>query len=389
MHNTGAPGTAIAISADAATGGSVRPWNNASVRVYNFSAGPAVMPIEVLERARAELTDWRGSGMSVMEVSHRGKDFVACAADAEARLRRVMGIPDDYAVLFIQGGATGQFSAVPMNLTSPGDTISLVNTGQWSAKAEKEAASLGLDVAVVADEAASGYTTTPAPGSFAAAPGSAYLHYTPNETIGGVEFGYVPEVDVPLVADASSTILSRPIDVSRFGVIYAGTQKNMGPAGMAVVIVRRDLLGRARPGTPSVFDYAKMDRTDSMLNTPPTFSIYLLGLILGWVEDQGGLEAMGKLNKDKADALYQYVDASPFYSNPVDPSARSWMNVPFLLARPELDTQFVSEAASAGLMNLAGHRSVGGMRASIYNAMPIEGVLALIDFMDGFASRHA
>ncbi len=359
------------------------------MRVYNFSAGPAVMPIEVLERAQAELTDWRGSGMSVMEVSHRGKDFVECAADAETLLRRVMGIPDDYAVLFIQGGATGQFAAVPMNLTAPGDTISLVNTGQWSSRAQKEAAALGLEVAVVADEAESGYTTTPEPGSFEAAEGSRYLHYTPNETIGGVEFGYVPDVDVPLVADASSTILSRPIDVSRFGVIYAGTQKNMGPAGMAVVIVRRDLLGHARPGTPSIFDYAKMADTDSMLNTPPTFSIYLLGLILDWVENQGGLEAMGKLNKDKADALYQYIDASPFYSNPVDVSARSWMNVPFLLARPDLDKQFVSEAASAGLMNLAGHRSVGGMRASIYNAMPIEGVLALIDFMDGFAARNS
>ena len=359
------------------------------MRVYNFSAGPAVMPIEVLERAQSELTDWRGSGMSVMEVSHRGKDFVACAADAETRLRRVMGIPDDYAVLFLQGGATGQFSAVPMNLTLPGDTISLVNTGQWSTKAQKEAESLGLRVAVVADEAASGYTTTPDPGSVHAVDGSRYLHYTPNETIGGVEFGYVPEVDVPLVADASSTILSRPIDVSRFGVIYAGTQKNMGPAGMAVVVVRRDLLGHARPGTPSILDYQKMADTDSMLNTPPTFSIYLLGLILDWVEAQGGLDAMAKLNRDKAEALYQYIDASPFYSNPVALDARSWMNVPFLLARPGMDKQFVAEAASAGLMNLAGHRSVGGMRASIYNAMPIEGVLALIDFMDDFAAKSA
>ncbi|MDA8439070.1 MAG: 3-phosphoserine/phosphohydroxythreonine transaminase [Propionibacterium sp.] len=358
------------------------------MRVYNFSAGPAVMPIEVLERAQSELTDWRGSGMSVMEVSHRGKDFVACAADAETRLRRVMGISDDYAVLFMQGGATGQFAAVPMNLTLPGDRISLVNTGQWSTKAKKEAAALGLDVQVVADEAASRYTTTPGPGSFAAAEGSQYLHYTPNETIGGVEFGYVPDVGVPLVADASSTILSRPIDVDRFGLIYAGTQKNMGPAGMAVVIVRRDLIGRARPGTPSIFDYAKMADSDSMLNTPPTFSIYLLGLILDWVENLGGLEAMGTVNKDKSDALYQFIDRSPFYSNPVAPTARSWMNVTFLLARPELDKQFVTEAADAGLANLAGHRSVGGMRASIYNAMPIEGVLTLIDFMDDFAARH-
>ncbi len=364
-------------------------WNNAIVRVYNFSPGPAVMPIEVLDKARSELTDWQGTGMSVMEVSHRGKDFIACAADAEARLRRVMGISDDYAVLFIQGGATGQFAGVPMNLTLPGDRISLVNTGQWSAKTAKEASALGLDVAVVADEASSGYTTTPEQGSIAAAEGSVYLHYTPNETIGGVEFGYVPEVGVPLVADMSSTILSRPIDVDRFGVIYAGTQKNMGPAGMAVVIVRRDLIGHARPGTPSIFDYAKLAASDSMLNTPPTFSIYLLGLILDWVENRGGLEAMGKLNRDKADALYEYVDASPFYSNPVAVNSRSWMNVPFLLAKPEFDKQFVAEAASAGLMNLAGHRSVGGMRASIYNAMPIDGVLALIDFMDDFAARCA
>lgn len=346
------------------------------------------MPLEVIEQAQAELSDWQGSGMSVMEVSHRGKAFVACAADTEERLRRVMGIPDDYAVLFIQGGASGQFAAIPMNLTEPGDTISLINTGQWSAKAKKEAAKLGVNVEVVADEKASNYTTTPAAGSFAVAPGSKYLHYTPNETIGGVEFSYVPDADVPLVADMSSTILSRPIDVSKFGVIYAGTQKNMGPAGMAVVIVRKDLMGHARSDTPSIFDWAQMAAADSMLNTPPTFSIYLLGLILDWVERNGGLDGVGATNKAKADMLYDYIDASDFYSNPVALDSRSWMNVPFLLAKPELDKQFVAEAAAFGLTNLAGHRSVGGMRASIYNAMPIAGVRKLIEFMDAFAAAN-
>lgn len=356
------------------------------MRVYNFSAGPAMMPLEVLERAREELTDWNGSGMSVMEVSHRGKEFVACAADAEQRLRDVMAIPDDYRVLFLQGGASGQFAAVPLNLTAEGDTIDALHTGQWSSKAIKEAKTQGLTVHVVADEAESRYTKAPAPGSYRPTPGAAYLHYTPNETIGGVKVDHLPDTGgAPLVADMSSMILSEPVDVSSFGVIYAGTQKNMGPAGMAVVIVRDDLVGRARPSTPSIWDYRQMAESDSMLNTPPTFGLYLLGLILRWVQDNGGLTGMAERNRAKKDALYGFLDGSEFYSNPVQPDSRSWMNVPFLMADPDLNKRFVAEAAEAGLTNLSGHRSVGGMRASIYNAMPPAGVDALLDFMTEFA----
>jgi len=359
------------------------------MRAYNFSAGPAMLPLDALKVAQSELTDWQGSGMSVLEVSHRGKDFVACAAQTEALFREILGVGDDYKVLFLQGGASGQFDAIPLNLTAPGDTVDILNTGQWSAKTIKAAKAQGLNVNVVADQAASGYTDTPAAGSFAVDPAARYLHYTPNETIGGVEFGYVPETgDVPLVADMSSTILSRPIDVSRFGLIYGGAQKNMGPSGLAVVVVREDLIGHARPGTPSIWNYRQMADSDSMLNTPPTFGIYLLGLILTWVKELGGLEAMAERNKAKADALYGYLDASDYYSNPVALDSRSWMNVPFLQANAELDKTFVSEAAAAGLTNLAGHRSVGGMRASIYNAMPIEGVNALIDFMTDFERRN-
>ncbi|MFT3887464.1 MAG: 3-phosphoserine/phosphohydroxythreonine transaminase [Arachnia sp.] len=359
------------------------------MRVYNFSAGPAMLPESVLLRAQSELLDWQGSGMSVMEVSHRGKPFVACAAQAEALLRQLLGVPDNYRVLFLQGGASAQFDVIPMNLTAPGEAAAYLNTGQWSAKAIKAAKKQGLAVDVVADEAASSYTTVPAAGSFAVDPGAAYLHYTPNETIGGVEFGYVPDAgDVPLVADFSSTILSRPIDVSRYGLIYAGAQKNMGPSGLCVVIVRDDLLGRARSTTPSVLDYAQMAASDSMLNTPPTFSLYLLGLILEWISETGGLAAMAERNRAKAEALYAAIDGSAFYSNPVARDARSWMNVPFLMADASLDKTFVAEATEAGLTFLAGHRSVGGMRASIYNAMPLEGVRALTDFMADFERRN-
>lgn len=359
------------------------------MRVYNFSAGPAMLPIDALNVAQSELTDWKSSGMSVLEVSHRGKDFVACAAETEALLREVLAIGDDYKVLFLQGGATGQFDAIPMNLTAAGDRVDFFNTGQWSAKAIKAAKAQGLDVNVIADRAESKYTDTPAAGSFTVDTDAAYLHYTPNETIGGVEFGYIPETGaVPLVADFSSTILSRPVDVSRYGLIYAGAQKNMGPSGLCVVIVRSDLLGKSRPGTPSVWNYAAMADADSMLNTPPTFGIYLLGLILKWVKQTGGLSAMADRNRAKAEALYGYIDASDYYSNPVAKDSRSWMNVPFLQANADLDKTFVAEAAAAGLTNLAGHRSVGGMRASIYNAMPLEGVQALIDFMTDFERRN-
>ena len=367
-----------------------RPVIVSPMRVHNFSAGPAQLPLPVLERAASELTDWRGSGMSVLEVSHRGADFIECAADAEAALRSVAGVPDDYRVLFLAGGATGQFSAIPANLTARGDAVAFLNTGQWSAKAIKEARRACAVVEVIADEAASSYTTTPDPGSFAVPDGARYLHYTPNETIGGVEFPYIPDAgDVPLVADLSSAYLSRPLDVSRFGVIYGGAQKNLGPAGLAVVIVREDLLGRPRADVPAIWDWTVMAAKDSMLNTPPTFSIYLLGLILHWIEDTGGLAAMGERNAAKAQRLYGAIDASDFYANPVETRSRSRMNVPFTLADPALDADFLAGAEAAGLTNLKGHRSVGGMRASIYNAMDMDGVAALIDYMTEFERTKA
>lgn len=357
------------------------------MRVYNFAAGPATLPLDVLSQAQSELTDWQALGMSVMEVSHRSKQFVATAQGAEGLLRELMGITEDYDVLFLQGGATGQFSAIPQNLTGPCDVVDYVNTGAWSTKAIAEAKKYA-EVRVVADERDSGYSSVPGLGTIEASPDAAYLHYTPNETIGGVEFGYVPDTSVPLIADMSSTIMSRPIDVSQFGLIYAGAQKNLGPAGLCVVIVRKDLLGRARPSTPSVWDYAQMASNGSMLNTPPTFGWYLLGLILAWVKDNGGVSAMGERNKAKADALYAAIDDSDYYRNPVAPNARSWMNVPFLLAEPAHEADFLAGAAQAGLHNLEGHRSVGGMRASIYNAMPLDGVQALISYMQDFEQRH-
>jgi len=358
------------------------------MRVYNFAAGPATLPEEVLEQARDELLDWRGSGMSVMEVSHRSKDFVAVASQAEADLRELLDIPDDYRVLFVQGGATGQFAAIPLNLAPIDSVADYLNTGQWSTKAIAEARRY-LTVNVVADEQASNYSTVPAADSLRFTPGAAYLHYTPNETIGGVEFPYVPDCGgVPLVADMSSTILSRPVDVRRFGLIYAGAQKNIGPSGITVVIVRDELLGRGREVTPSVLDYRAVADAGSMLNTPPTFGWYIAGLVFQWLKRQGGLAAAAERNREKSALLYDAIDRSAFYANPVDRECRSWMNVPFTLARPELDKTFLAESAAAGLANLAGHRSVGGMRASLYNAMPREGVEALVSFMTDFERRH-
>jgi phosphoserine aminotransferase len=358
------------------------------VRIFNFAAGPATLPLPVLEQARDELLDWRGSGMSVMEVSHRSKAFVAVAQEAEADLRELMGIPASYKVLFLQGGATGQFSAIPMNIAAPDAVADYVNTGQWSKKALVEAKRY-CRVNVLADESASNYSTVPDAGALRPTPGAAYLHYTPNETIGGVEFPYVPDSgDVPLVADMSSTILSRPVDVGRFGLIYAGAQKNIGPSGICVVIVREDLVGRARPGTPAVWDYDAMAREGSMLNTPPTFGIYFAGLVFKWLKAQGGLAAIGERNRAKAAALYSAIDGSGYYRNPVAPNCRSWMNVPFTIPNPDLEKTFLAEAAKAGLANLEGHRSVGGMRASIYNAMPAEGVAALVSFMGEFQRRY-
>ena len=358
------------------------------MRVYNFAAGPAMLPLSVLEQARAELSDWQGSGMSVMEVSHRSKAFAAVASEAEADLRALLTIPGNYKVLFLQGGATLQFSAIPMNLAPEGASVDYVNTGAWSKKALTDAARYAT-VQVAADAKASGYFDVPPESAWRKDPKAAYLHYTPNETIAGVEFPFVPDAGaVPLVADMSSTILSRPVDVSRYALIYAGAQKNIGPSGLTVVIVREDLLGRARHGTPPVLDYQAQAAEGSMLNTPPTFGWYLAGLVFKWLKAEGGLTAMEARNRAKMQALYGYIDGSGFYSNPVAPACRSWMNVPFRLPAPELEKSFAAEAAQAGLTNLEGHRSVGGMRASIYNAMPLAGVEALVAFMRDFARRH-
>ena len=358
------------------------------MRVFNFSAGPAALPLEVLEQARDELIDWQGGGMSVMEISHRSKAFIAVAQKAEADVRELLSVPDHYKVLFLQGGATGQFSAVPLNLGAEGAVADYVNTGSWSKKAIGEARRY-VRVNVVADAADSGYNTIPQVSGWKLSREASYLHYTPNETIGGVEFHFVPDVGAtPLVADMSSTLLSRPIDVSKFGLIYAGAQKNIGPSGLTVVIVRDDLLGRARPATPLVFDYKAMADEGSMLNTPPTFGWYFAGLVFQWLKRQGGLAAMAEVNRAKAARLYAAIDASNFYRNPVAQDCRSWMNVPFTLARPELDKQFLTEAKAAGLTNLEGHRSVGGMRASLYNAMPLAGVNALVEFMQEFARKN-
>ena len=357
------------------------------MRVYNFSPGPAVLPLEVLEQAREELLDWRGTGMSVMEMSHRGKAFISIAEQAEADLRELLAIPANYKVLFLQGGATAQFAGIPLNLTGPDSVVDYVNTGAWSKKAIGEAKHY-CKVNVAAD-AGEPYTSIPAIDGWKRTPDAAYLHYTPNETIGGVEFHFVPDTGgVPLVADMSSTILSRPIDVSKFGIIYAGAQKNIGPAGLTLVIVRDDLLGKARPATPAFMDFAAMAKEGSMLNTPPTYAWYMAGLVFQWLKRKGGLKGMGEINKAKAELLYNAIDTSGFYKNPVAKDARSWMNVPFTLAKPELDKTFIAEAKEAGLVTLEGHRSVGGMRASLYNAMPMEGVKALVDFMKHFASKH-
>ena len=352
--------------------------------IYNFSAGPAVLPAAVLEQAREELLDWHGSGMSVMEMSHRSKEYLSIAEQAEADLRELLSIPANYRVLFLQGGATSQFSMVPMNLLRGTQQADYVNTGAWSKKASAEARRY-CDVNVVASSEDSNFTSIPAFDGWQRNTDAAYLHYTPNETIGGVEFHWVPESgDVPLVVDMSSTILSRPLDVSRFGVIYAGAQKNIGPAGLTVVIVRDDLLGETLAGTPSMFDYKLHADNGSMQNTPPTFGWYLAGLVFQWLKQQGGLVAMAAINERKSQRLYDDIKQSGFYRSPVDVDCRSWMNVPFTLADAELDGEFLVQAKTAGLLNLKGHRSVGGMRASIYNAMPEAGVDALIDFMGEF-----
>jgi phosphoserine aminotransferase len=357
--------------------------------IYNFSAGPAVLPKAVLQQAQAELLDWHGSGMSVMEMSHRGKEYMAIHAQAEADLRELMGIPANYKVLFLQGGAHLQFAMIPLNLLRGKTSVDYVNTGEWSKKAIGEAKKFSA-VNVVVNNSDKNNSYVPAFATWKCDPNAAYLHYTPNETIGGVEFNWIPETgDVPLVADMSSNILSRQIDVSKFGLIYAGAQKNIGPAGLTLVIVREDLLGQVVAGTPTMLDYKTHADNDSMYNTPPTYGIYMAGLVFAWLKQNGGIAAMEQANIAKANLLYGAIDASNgFYNCPVATADRSRMNVPFTLKDASLDGVFLKQADAKGLLQLKGHRSVGGMRASIYNAMPIEGVQALVNFMNEFAQQN-
>jgi len=357
-------------------------------RKFNFCAGPAALPEAVLKTAQQDLLDWQSKGSSVMEMSHRSEEFVSIASKAEKDLRSLLNISEDYAVLFLQGGATQQFSAIPLNILNGASKANYLNTGQWSKKAIKEAARY-CDVNVVASGEADNFSNIPAKDTWHIDEAGAYFHYTPNETIGGVEFFEEPQVNMPLVADMSSTILSRPIDVNRYGLIYAGAQKNIGPSGLTIVIVRRDLLGNASAQTPSMLNYKVHDEADSMSNTPPAFAWYMAGLVFEWLLAQGGLVEMEKINVRKATKLYDFIDTHDFYSNPVEKSCRSRMNIPFTLANAELDRLFLQESEAAGLLNLKGHRSVGGMRASIYNAVPEAAVDALIDFMQTFANKHA
>jgi phosphoserine aminotransferase len=367
-------------------------------RVFNFSAGPAVLPEPVLRRAAEEMLDWNGSGTSVMEMSHRGREFMSIHAQALADLRELMAIPAHYKVLFMQGGALAENAIVPMNLMGPRAKADYLVTGSWSAKSAKEAARYG-QVNVVADaaKAGRGYTLVPPQSAWALSRAASYLHVCTNETIDGVEFDAPPSQgdgphdvpsDVPIVADVSSHVLSRRMDVSRFGVLYGGAQKNIGPAGLTLVIVREDLLGRAHPLTPSAFDYRVVAENDSMFNTPPTYGIYLAGLVFRWLKGQGGVEGIEARNAEKARLLYDAIDASGLYENRVERRWRSRMNVPFFLKDERLNDAFLAGAKEAGLLQLKGHRSVGGMRASIYNAMPIEGVRALVDHMRDFERRR-
>ncbi len=358
-------------------------------RIVNFSAGPALLPEEVLARAGDEMLDWHGSGMCVMEMSHRGKEFISIAAEAEKDLRELLAIPPSYKVLFLQGGATLQFAQVPMNLLAGRRRADYVITGEWSKKAAKEAAA-HCDVAIAATSEDRQFRYAPPQGAWRVRPDAAYVHYCSNETIGGVEFHWIPDTgSVPLVADASSHLLSRPLEVSRFGLIYAGAQKNIGPAGLTIVVVREDLIGKAAKGTPTVMDYKLQADAESMLNTPATYSIYVAGLVFKWLKRLGGLAEMERRNLAKAKLLYDCLDASGFYRNPVEPRDRSRMNVPFTLADAKLDEAFLKGASERGMVQLKGHRSVGGMRASIYNAMPLEGVQRLVGYLKEFEQRHA
>jgi phosphoserine aminotransferase len=358
------------------------------MRVFNFSAGPAVMPEEVLRKAAAEMLDWHGSGMSVMEMSHRGKEFISIADKAEADLRALLAVPASYKVLFLQGGAIGENAIVPMNLLGSRSVADYVNTGEWSKKSIKEAKKY-CTVNIAASAEDKQFTYVPAQETWQLSKDAAYVHVCTNETIGGVEYQWDPDTgDVPVVADMSSHILSRVIDVAKYGVIYGGAQKNMGPAGLTLVIVRDDLLGRAMALTPSAFNWKEQAEADSMLNTPPTYAIYVAGLVFEWLQAQGGLVAIEKKNIAKAALVYDYLDSSGFYSSPVRKQDRSRMNIPFRLKDESLDDAFLKGAKEHGMVQLKGHRAVGGMRASIYNAMPIEGVQALVTYMKDFEKRH-
>lgn len=357
-------------------------------RAYNFCAGPAALPEEVLQQAQAELLDWHGKGLSIMEMSHRGADYTAVAAEAEQDLRDLLLIPNNYKVLFLQGGASQQFAQIPLNLMCDDQKADYIDTGIWSKKAIEEASRFAA-VNVAASSKEYNYLAIPGQNEWQLSDDAVYVHYTANETINGVEFDWIPEVgDKPLVADLSSNILSQPIDVSKFGLIYAGAQKNIGPSGLVVVIVREDLLGNARSDCPTMLNYKVAADNDSMYNTPPTFSWYLAGLIFKWLKNKGGLDAMKKINEQKKELLYGYIDSTEFYHNPINPSNRSWMNVPFRLIDERLDKVFLEKADASGLLNLKGHRTVGGMRASIYNAVGLDAVQALVDFMKAFEKEH-
>ena len=356
-------------------------------RAINFSAGPAALPEEVLRQAAGEMLDWHGSGQSVMEMSHRGKEFISIAEAAEADLRELMGIPANYKVLFLQGGASQQFEMVPINLLRGKPSADYIHTGEWAKKAIKAARQFAqVNVAASAED--KNFTYAPPQQDWKLDKNAAFVHYTANETIGGVEFHWTPKVDAPLVCDMSSNILSRPVDVSRFGLIYAGAQKNIGPAGLTIVIVRDDLIGHAQPTPPATFDYKTHADAGSMYNTPPTYAIYIAGLVFQWLKKQGGLAAIERRNIEKAQLLYDYLDQSPFFRNPVRKADRSRMNVPFTLSNAALDEEFLKGAKARNMTQLKGHRSVGGMRASIYNAMPVEGVRALVEYMREFEKNH-
>ncbi len=352
-------------------------------QAYNFSAGPAMLPRQVLKKIQQELLEYGNSKASVMEISHRGFDFMEIAQRSEKDLRELMHIPDNYKVLFLQGGASAQFSMIPANLLRGKTKANYAHTGHWSKKAIAEGRRY-CDVNICTDSSSNKYTDIEDFADWNIDPDGAYLHYTPNETLAGLAFDYTPDLDMPLVADMSSTILSREIDVSKYGVIYAGAQKNIGPAGLTVAIVREDLIGQVVDNQPVLFDYSTQKNNDSMYNTPPTFSWYVAGCVFEWIKEQGGLSVMAKINQTKAQTLYRAIDNSDFYSNPVASKYRSWMTVPFLLADDKLNELFLDRSTDANLLTLKGHRSVGGMRASIYNAMPQEGVDALVDFMNNF-----